>query len=382
MGHGARLIGIAAAKVCPDRAARAATLEGECRRHQQCHETHPGPLYHDVRDITPGGAHRLRTKGRCRYSGLQRSRPDDQAADRFRSGSHRCVTRAMGGASGRQAPDFVTTGAVEARVDFPFGAATAPWGPGGPVLSFPRLSPADALRRPMRSGCLFIGPAPLQPGIAAAAFGAQPAEHQRVKRERHRREASDAHHDTADNRGALTPGLRPARCDWDKPWRQRCRPAEHCSPLGPGSVAARASTLALSGAGLEPRPSALFCPAGRNRLLVNVPSFRPIGSEERLSFGSGGKWLRSSPIRAARAARRRQRRAGPVPDDIEGLVGGPVSASYGAQASGPARRCPPSFHRQFVTGRLQAREVAAIAAWKPNSSRPAPAWCQGGEPCG
>ena len=33
----------------------------------------------------------------------------------------------------------------------------------------------------------------------------------------------------------------------------------------------------------------LFCPAGKNRLLVNVPAFRPIGSEERLSFGSGGE---------------------------------------------------------------------------------------------
>ena len=33
----------------------------------------------------------------------------------------------------------------------------------------------------------------------------------------------------------------------------------------------------------------LFCPAGRKRLLVNVPSFRPVGSEERLSFGSGGE---------------------------------------------------------------------------------------------
>ena len=32
----------------------------------------------------------------------------------------------------------------------------------------------------------------------------------------------------------------------------------------------------------------LVCAAGQNRLLVNVPAFTPIGSEERLSFGSGG----------------------------------------------------------------------------------------------
>src|SRR5688572_27996688 len=32
----------------------------------------------------------------------------------------------------------------------------------------------------------------------------------------------------------------------------------------------------------------LFCPAGQANLLVNIPAFKPIGSEERLSFGSGG----------------------------------------------------------------------------------------------
>src|SRR5687767_15211727 len=33
----------------------------------------------------------------------------------------------------------------------------------------------------------------------------------------------------------------------------------------------------------------MFCATARNELLVNVPSFRPIGSEERLSFGSRGE---------------------------------------------------------------------------------------------
>src|SRR5687767_12512674 len=32
----------------------------------------------------------------------------------------------------------------------------------------------------------------------------------------------------------------------------------------------------------------LFCTAGGTRIVVNVPGFRPIGSEERLTFGSGG----------------------------------------------------------------------------------------------
>src|SRR5687768_8491698 len=33
----------------------------------------------------------------------------------------------------------------------------------------------------------------------------------------------------------------------------------------------------------------LFCPARQDRLLVNVPGFSPVGSEERLSFGSGAQ---------------------------------------------------------------------------------------------
>src|SRR5690606_16973056 len=32
----------------------------------------------------------------------------------------------------------------------------------------------------------------------------------------------------------------------------------------------------------------LSCPAGGGTLVVNVPAFRPVASEERMSFGSGG----------------------------------------------------------------------------------------------
>ena len=37
----------------------------------------------------------------------------------------------------------------------------------------------------------------------------------------------------------------------------------------------------------EPGAVHVFCPSGGG-LLVNVNSFRPIGSEERMTFGSGG----------------------------------------------------------------------------------------------
>ncbi|HEX9931994.1 MAG TPA: hypothetical protein VGB08_04055, partial [Allosphingosinicella sp.] len=78
----------------------------------------------------------------------------------------------------------------------------------------------------------------------------------------------------------------------------------------------------------------LFCPAGANRLLVNVPAFRPIGSEERLSFGSGGE--AHALVADTRGDRQRGgvSGTGAVPANIAALVSGPISASYGAQTSG------------------------------------------------
>ena len=79
----------------------------------------------------------------------------------------------------------------------------------------------------------------------------------------------------------------------------------------------------------------LFCPAGNKRILVNVPAFRPIGSEERLTFGSGG----SAHALVADTRGDRQRGGvsgtGAVPGNLDALIGGPVSVSYGAQTSGP-----------------------------------------------
>ena len=61
------------------------------------------------------------------------------------------------------------------------------------------------------------------------------------------------------------------------------KPAERWDLQSSGEGVALALPAAPSGTAIR-----LFCPAGENRLLVNVPAFRPIGSEERLSFGSGG----------------------------------------------------------------------------------------------
>ncbi|MCA1748957.1 MAG: hypothetical protein LC634_05300, partial [Sphingomonadales bacterium] len=92
----------------------------------------------------------------------------------------------------------------------------------------------------------------------------------------------------------------------------------------------------------------LFCPAGRDRILVNVPGFRPIASEERLSFGSGG----AAHALVADTSGDRQRGGvsgtGAVPRNLDALIGGPVSASYGAQQSGPHPAPPRNLARNFA----------------------------------
>lgn len=102
----------------------------------------------------------------------------------------------------------------------------------------------------------------------------------------------------------------------------------------------------------------LFCPAGQDRLLVNVPAFRPIGSEERLSFGSGGEVVALVADSGGDRRRGGVSGTGAVPDNLGALVGGPLSASYGAQASGPHPAPPAQLARAFVAA---CREAAAPA---------------------
>lgn len=123
----------------------------------------------------------------------------------------------------------------------------------------------------------------------------------------------------------------------------------------------------------------LFCPAGGTRLLVNVPGFRPIGSEERLSFGSG----RESAALVADSRGDRQRGgvtgAGEVPETLAALVRGPVSASYGAQRSGPHPAPPRALSDAFVSA---CREVAAPPVEPPpaRAASAGPCTVQDGKP--
>lgn len=92
----------------------------------------------------------------------------------------------------------------------------------------------------------------------------------------------------------------------------------------------------------------LFCPAGRNRLLVNVPGFRPVGSEERLSFGSGGEVVALVADARGDAQRGGVTGAGEVPANLAALIEGPLAVNYGAQNSGPHPAPPAGIARSFV----------------------------------
>jgi uncharacterized membrane protein len=121
----------------------------------------------------------------------------------------------------------------------------------------------------------------------------------------------------------------------------------------------------------------LFCPAGGKKLLVNVPGFRAVGSEERLSFGSGGEV--AALVADSRGDRQRGgvTGAGEVPAGLASLVGGPVSASYGAQRSGPHPAPPAALARDFVAA---CREGSAPPAPKAAEAAASPCLVQDGKP--
>ncbi len=103
----------------------------------------------------------------------------------------------------------------------------------------------------------------------------------------------------------------------------------------------------ILGAAESPRLR-LLCREGRNELLVNVPAFEPIGSEERLSFGGGGEVVALVADSGGDRERGGVSATTAVPDDLVALISGPVSASYGAQTSGPHETPPPQLAQAFA----------------------------------
>jgi len=92
----------------------------------------------------------------------------------------------------------------------------------------------------------------------------------------------------------------------------------------------------------------IFCPAGTGKLLVNVPGFEPVGSEERLSFGQGGEAEALVADSSGDSTRGGVTGEGPVPQTLGTLLSGEVSASYGSQVSGPHPAPPANLVAAFV----------------------------------
>lgn len=90
----------------------------------------------------------------------------------------------------------------------------------------------------------------------------------------------------------------------------------------------------------------LICAKGGG-LMVEVASFRPIGSEERLSLGADGQVvaLVATPVEGQPV-----RATGPVDDALLAVVAGgaPISAAYGPQAFGPVEAPPAAMRRAFA----------------------------------
>lgn len=91
-----------------------------------------------------------------------------------------------------------------------------------------------------------------------------------------------------------------------------------------------------------------WCARGDGRLRVNVPAFAPVASEERMSFGQGGEVIALVAGAAGDTTRGGVTAETPVPANLRALLSGPVSASYGAQASGPHPAPAPELVARFV----------------------------------
>jgi uncharacterized membrane protein len=163
-------------------------------------------------------------------------------------------------------------------------------------------------------------------------------------------------------------------------------PAANASATAPAAAAAwdlqssgEGAALVLAAASGGGTAIRLFCAAGQRRLLVNVPSFRPIGSEERLSFGGAGD--AAALVADTRGDRQRGGVSGigPVPPQLAAFLAGPVSASYGSQTSGPHPAVPADLARGFVAACGEGAPAAAPPAAPGKAAAASPAGASG--PC-
>lgn len=177
-------------------------------------------------------------------------------------------------------------------------------------------------------------------------------------------------HDGSNNRASNAAGDQ-----WSSPSKSQ---PERAVPMGAAErwnfrATSEAFTLALVRGG-GPTIS-LICQPGMNQLVVNVASFRPIGSEERLSFGGKGDAL-ALVADTRDAARGGVSGVGAIPSRLAAMLRGEVSASYGAQRSGPHPAPPQRLAQAFATecGRGAAIPVQTK---RPSAERPSACLMQG-----
>lgn len=133
--------------------------------------------------------------------------------------------------------------------------------------------------------------------------------------------------------------------------RVRCR-AEKAAPASGWQTAASGEGDALFFGPEARRTLTLFCPAGSNDLLVNVPAFRPVASEERMTFGAGGTAVTLVADFTGDKQRGGVSGTGPIPSELGAILNGgqPIGVNYGAQNSGPHAPPPPELAKSFLEG--------------------------------
>ncbi|HEX8667466.1 MAG TPA: hypothetical protein VF727_03730 [Allosphingosinicella sp.] len=96
----------------------------------------------------------------------------------------------------------------------------------------------------------------------------------------------------------------------------------------------------------------LFCPRGSNALVVTVFSFRPIGSEERMSFGAGGTVVTLVADPRGRPAGGGVSASAPVRNEIASVLREPaaIAVNYGSQNAGPYAPPPRPMAERFLSG--------------------------------
>jgi uncharacterized membrane protein len=134
----------------------------------------------------------------------------------------------------------------------------------------------------------------------------------------------------------------------------------------PGWVMQKGSTdTALILNGKDGAPVISIICASPARLIVNVPAFRPVGSEDRLSFGAGGEVIALVADTGGDKQRGGVSGEGRIPDELKRLIIAPLSASYGPQTSGPHAPPADSIAGPFLNACSELLTVARVDATKP-----------------